>query len=184
MDETRIKIPLSKGKIVLMSFGSLVFVLAGIWMIWMELSIIYSFFGVISILFFGACGIGWNIKLFDGKMGLIIDSEGIWNNSSGLSSSFIRWKDIEKFDYHKIEATEILMIYVKNPDEYIENAENIIKALALKFDYKMYGTPFSIGTVGLKINFSNLEKILKRQFAIYKDIEKRKRRRKRKKRNR
>ncbi len=180
MDETRIKIPLSNGKIVLLTFGSIILVLSSVWLVWLQINIYYSIVGIIGILFFGACGIGWSIKLFDGKMGLIIDSEGIWDNSSGLSSGFIRWKDIEKFGYQKIQATEILMIYVKNPDEYIENAENRIKALALKSSDKMFGTPFSIGTVGLKINFRKFETILKRQFAIHKDREKRKKRRKKK----
>lgn len=99
-----IEIPLSKGKLVLMFAGSLLFVAAGFWFIKAPETFTETIFkpsptliiilGYASIIFFGLCAVFIFRKLFDTKAGVVIDDKGIHDNSSGVSAGFIPWSDI------------------------------------------------------------------------------------------
>ena len=85
----KIEIPLSKNKLFWGIGGSLLFVIAGIWLFlnaesFQEHSfrllrnpIVVKGVGILSVLFFGATGFFGIKKLFDKKVGLTIDSNGI-----------------------------------------------------------------------------------------------------------
>lgn len=90
MNENRIEISLSKSKLFFAILGSIMFVVGGIWILISQESIFYKGVGIASILFFGATGIYSVIKSFDRQMGLIIDSKGIFDNSTGASIGLIK----------------------------------------------------------------------------------------------
>lgn len=88
-------IALSKTKLLLLVFGSLAFIIIGLWMVSLETAHIESQrrfnsslfvhgIGYVSIVFFGLCGIIGLKKLFDKKPGLILSNTGITDNSSGV----------------------------------------------------------------------------------------------------
>jgi hypothetical protein len=92
--QEKIEIPLSKNKLFLGIGGSILFVILGVWLFtnaesFQEHSfrilrnpMIAKGVGILSILFFGATGIFGFKKLFDKKVGLTIDSNGITDNSN------------------------------------------------------------------------------------------------------
>ena len=178
----KIVIPLSKTKFYLGILGSLLFVIAGIWM-FINVDIYQDFplrlfrnpmiiksIGVISILFFGTTGIIAFKKLFDKKAGLIIDSIGITDNSNASSIGLIEWNDITDIITKQVMLTKFLLINVKNSEKYIEKAENGMKIKVMRTNMKMYGTPLSITSNTLKYDFGQLEKLIQTEFERNKNV--------------
>lgn len=125
--------------------------------------------GIVATVFFGLCLAFITRKLFDKKVGLTIDQDGITDNSNATSVGLIEWADITGIDRVEIASTKILMLQTNKPDKYIERAKNAISRRAMKANYKNYGSPLAIIANSLKLNFDELEKLLATE------IEKRKR---------
>lgn len=171
MDE--IRIPLSKTKIILLLIGALIFILGDAWgVIDPERfsSITFSknavsISGLAGVLFFGLCFVFIAKKVFSRKPGLIINNDGIIDNSNATSVGLIAWDDITGMKPLEIASSKILVIMTSNPEKYIEHSKNIISKKAMKANYKMYGSPLSIISNSLKIKFSELENLIEEQIA-------------------
>jgi len=162
-----IKMPLSKTKLALMLVVALTFVIIRIWC-WIypeDLANSYyqrssplfiSLVGLICIIFFGACTIFFLWKLFDTKYGLIINAEGIIDNSSGVSIGLIKWSDIIDIKTLKVKRQKFIVIEVEDPDMYIALAKTRLGKIALKENFRMSGSPININSNSLKSNFANL----------------------------
>ena len=163
-EEQRIEIPISKAKIFLMLIGSLTFVAIGLWLVITPTAFQNSFWGntakieiagYTSIIFFGLCSFFFIRKLPDYKPGLIIDNTGLTDHSSGVSAGQILWSDIEYISVVEIHRQKLIMIIVKNPQDYIHKHTGF-KRKMMELNFKMYGTPLSITSNGLKISFKEL----------------------------
>ena len=161
----RIEIPLSKTNIFLMLIGSLTFVAIGLSFVITPPTIQNSFWGnptkiviagYASIIFFGLCAFFFIRKLPDNKPGLIIDNIGLTDNSSGVSAGQILWSDIEYISVIEIHRQKLIMLHVKNPQDYIDKHTTGFKRKMMKMNFKMYGTPLSLTSNGLKISFNEL----------------------------
>jgi len=169
-----IEIPLSKGKLILMFIGSLLFVGAGFWFIKAPETFTQTIFkpspmliiivGYALVIFFGTCATFIFRKLFDKKAGLIIDREGIHDNSSGVSAGFIPWSDISNISTIEISRQKLIMIEVSNPDDYINRQTNFISKKASAINHKMYGAPISISANSLKYKFDDLYYTLRNRW--------------------
>lgn len=172
----RIEISLSKNKLFLGIGGSILFVILGIWLFTnstefqnnsirlMRNPMAIKSVGIVGMLFFGATGIYGIRKLFDKKVGLIIDEYGITDNSNASSIGLIEWNDISEIKTEQVMSTKFLLIEVKNPEKYIGKAKSGMKARLMKTNMKMYGTPLSITSNTLKYNFNELEKLIQTEF--------------------
>ena len=158
-------IPISKQKIILITIGALIFVGLGILFVTnpekytspiMRNPSIIFISGVASIFFFGLCTPFIFKKLWDKSPGLIITGHGILDNSSGVSAGQIYWADIKDISVLKIHRQKMIMLHVKNPQDYIDKQTNGFKRKMMTLNYKMYGTPLSITSNGLKISFDEL----------------------------
>ena len=161
----RIEIALSKKKIILMLIGALAFVAIGLWFVISPPTIPNSYWGnptkiaiagYASIVFFGLCAFVLIKKLPDNKPGLIIDQTGLTDNSSGVSAGQILWTDIENISVIEIHSQKLIMLQVTNPQDYIDKQTSSFKRKMMQLNYKMYGTPLSITSNGLKISFDEL----------------------------
>lgn len=174
----RIEIALSKNKLIMMLAGSIVFVVIGFWFAFSPPVINNSFWGdptklkiigYASILFFGILAIALAKKLPDTKPGLIIDTEYLYDNSGALSVGEIPWSDIEHISVMEVQKQKLLMVEVRNPEEYIERQPNFLKRKAMAMNYRMYGTPISITTNGLKISFQELLDLLNKKYQDFRE---------------
>ena len=165
----QIEIPLSKKKLILMLIGSLGFVAAGFWFVIKPPSISNPYFGnqstiffigIASILFFGLCAFYIAREIPNNKPGLIINNIGITDNSSGVSAHQIVWSDIEHISVIEIHRQKIIMIHVKNPQDYIEKQTNSFKRKMMQMNLSMYETPLCITSNSLQIKFDDLLNIL------------------------
>lgn len=169
-----INIPLSKKKIALLILGSMLFVVAGCWMFFFQAEqqthfkvILVKTIGTAAMIFFGTTGIIGIQKLFDTQMGLIIDHNGITDNSSGVSVGLIEWADITALRTSKVMSTKFILINVADPEKYINKATNF-KAKILLQNFNMYGTPLSIAANTLDFSFNDLESLLHKAYDNYK----------------
>ncbi|HWJ29515.1 MAG TPA: STM3941 family protein [Flavisolibacter sp.] len=171
--EQRIEIPLNKTKILVMLLGALMFVAIGIWFVVDPPEIDNSYWGnptrlaiagYAAIAFFGICAAYFISKLPDKKPGLIIDETGLIDNSSGIAAGHILWTDIENISALEIHKQRLVMLEVRNPQDYIDRQKNFLKRKSMAMNYKMYGTPLSISANGLKIPFPELLGIITRKL--------------------
>jgi len=158
-------IPISKQKLILLTVSALVFVGVGILFVTnpekytspiMRNPTVIFISGVASILFLGLCTPFIFKKIWDKSPGLIITDQGILDNSSGVSAGQIYWADIEDISVLKIHRQKLIMLQVKNPQDYIDKQTSNFKRKMMTLNYKMYGTPLSITSNGLKISFDEL----------------------------
>jgi len=169
----KIEIQLSKKKLILFLIAGVVFVIVGYLGAVKPEDFVSPIFrspevirisGIAGVLFFGVgiIFIGW--KLFDNKPGLIIDEFGITNNTNATSMGLIEWNDITGIEKKQVMSTRFLLLHVNNPEKYIQRAKNIISKRAIEMNFKTYGTPISITSNSLKINFEELETLITREF--------------------
>jgi hypothetical protein len=168
-----VKIPLSKNKMMLLFLGALIFVFIGVWFTVDPEKFIIRIFrnpdiirtaGIVSIGFFGTCTVFIFKNLFDKKWGLIINKNGITDNSNATSVGLIKWTDIIGIRVVQEFSQKFIMIDVLNPEDYIELKNNRIGKMAMKVNYNKYGSPISITANSLKISFAELISLIEEQY--------------------
>lgn len=164
-----IEIPLSKSKLLFGIGGSILFVMLGVSLFVnsstaSENPMLVKIAGSACVLFFGATGIYGITKLFDKKVGLAIDEQGITDHSNATSIGLIKWADISAIRTQKVVSTKFLLIDVQNPETYLEKAKSGMQRKLMQANAKAYGTPISITSNTLSYDFGELEKILQEKF--------------------
>ncbi|MCW1148556.1 STM3941 family protein [Flavobacterium lacisediminis] len=170
-----IKIPLSKTKLIFAFIGSVIFILLGREFILkpdkyvspiMRSPELIAIVGYASVIFFGLCLIYIFYKAFDKKPGLIVNRNGITDNSNFASAGLIEWSEIIGIRTQQVMSTKFILIDVSNPEKFIQKSSKF-KASIMKANLKMYGTPLSITSNSLRYNFEEMERLLKTEFDKY-----------------
>lgn len=112
---------------------------------------------MVSVFFFGLCGLIGVKKIFDSKPGLTLNSEGITDNSSGVAAGFIQWSEIDGINESQFQKQKFVSIMVKNPEKYL-NSGSALQKIAKKANLKMCGTPINISANSLKMKYEELFK--------------------------
>lgn len=162
---------------ILTFLGSLVFVGLGLWLLtnppvinlWLfgDPRVIFMA-GLASVIFFGLISVTVFRKISDKKPGLIINRQGITDNSSGVSAGQILWTDIKEIIILEEVNQKILVIIVKNPDDYLKKVSNPLKWILMKMTHGSYGSPISISSNALQTNLDDLYKLLMKKMNQYK----------------
>jgi hypothetical protein len=161
----QLTIPLSRTKIALLPIGAAMFVVLSFWL-WVyadrlsRLNFLYvRTAAILGIGFFGLCGLYAVFKLFDRAPGLIVDAEGIIDNSSGLSAGRIQWSDICGFQITSLYQQRFLAIEIRAAEKYVLRAP-LWKRPLVALNAKYFGSPIQISANTLKIDFDRLVKLL------------------------
>ena len=178
-DETMIE--LSRTKLLLLTLGSCAFVAAGAWLLSLDAAEVRAgrsfrlFFndptfaygaGLASILFFGACGVYGIVKMFDRKPGLVLNSDGVVDNASGVAAGFIPWSEVLGAGVYEVQGRKMLIIGVRDPRKYIERG-GALRRMLNKANNGMTGSPITIPSVTLKMNFSEVVSLFNRYQEKY-----------------
>lgn len=167
----------SKTKLLFLIFGACVFVALGYWLLQMDPSeieeqrrfndpwLVHSV-GLFSILFFGLCGISGVKKIFDKAPGLVLNANGIYDNSSGFSTGLIPWSEVLGFVVFEAYKQKVLVIKVLFPEKYIGLGNPVRRELS-RVSYKLCGGPIAISSNSLKVSFEELQDICNRYLAKY-----------------
>jgi len=165
---------LSKAKILFLILLSIIFIALGVWFLFLDVqsiegsrrfnspALIYGI-GIITIVFFGLCALVGVKKLFDKSPGIILSSEGILDNSSGVSAGIIPWSDVVDIGQYQIHKQKFVLIHVRDPEKYA-NTGNALKRMANRANMKMCGTPINISANSLKIGYGELVKIIQKYY--------------------
>jgi len=163
-DETVVE--LSKKKMLLLLLASCVFVALGVWLVSLDEaslqvqsrfrnSVLVHGLGLVAVAFFGLCGGVGIKKLFSKKPGLVFNSSGIVDNSSGVSAGLIPWPEIVGVELFELQKQELLVIKVTDPRKFIDRGGLVRRALN-NANYKMCGSPIVISANALRMNFAGL----------------------------
>jgi hypothetical protein len=113
---------------------------------------------IACIAFFGLCGLSALFKLFDFSPGLVIDAEGIVDNSSGVSAGRIPWSDIRGFTVTTVQGQRFLTVKVANPKKYVQRG-HVLKRLLVNANATYFGGAIQISANSLKIDFDELVRV-------------------------
>lgn len=111
-------IPHKKIGNIIYAFGALCFVLIGLSFLTIP-SFPIQLIGLPSIAFFGICLVIYTKRIFSPHPLLIIDEQGITDNSSALAIGFIPWKDIENVELRHMLNQTFISVEVKSHDAYL-----------------------------------------------------------------
>lgn len=175
------RITTSKSKQLKLLLVSLTFVGIGLWMIIVpRMDSTFSLFnnrifvitsGIISILFFGLCSVIFFLQLIGykhSKKGIVINQNGINDNSNTNSIGFIPWTDIKEVKINSVLGNNFLTIVVYNPHDYINRQVYLSKRKGMETDLESTGSPINISTGTLNINTQKLYKKIELEFNDFK----------------
>ncbi len=171
MDELEERvIRISKSKTLLIVLITAGFVAFGVWLLTQDADTIRSWrkfnspglvygVGIVSVGFFGMSGIFAIRKLVDTSPGLIINRDGITDNSSGVSVGFIPWSDVVKIGEYSRHGQKWFLVHVKDPDIYINRA-SLFPRISMRINRRLYGTPVCVWSNGLSIDYYQLHRLI------------------------
>jgi hypothetical protein len=172
-EKAEVIIPLSKSKVALLLLGSVAFVGTGIW-IWSIAEtqsrfdpLLMKGVALACVSFFGLCGIYGCIKFFDRRPGLIIDTEGIVDNSSAVSVGRILWGDVVGLKVSSISGQRFLTIEVVDPQKYVDRGSALTRMLNAA-SVKMTGSPINISSNSLGLKLDELVHLVTEAFETNK----------------
>ncbi|WP_430814895.1 STM3941 family protein [Carboxylicivirga sp. RSCT41] len=120
------------------------------------LSIIFYICGITLIIISGPFFIVFLRKLFNSKPGLIINGEGIIDNTGFSEFGLVKWSDIAEIKIATNSFTKTIILIVKNPDTYIERLSNPFLKALVRFNNRRYGYLISIGEHALNCHTEDL----------------------------
>ena len=119
------------------------------------------------ILFFSITAMTAIKKITDKKPGITIDDHGIFDNSSHTSIGLIPWKDIKAISEQEALSSQFLVIALKSPNTYFKKATNGMQRNLMKTNIKLYGSPITISSKNLSIDFEELSTLLLKEWNQY-----------------
>jgi hypothetical protein len=122
--------------------------------------------GLLTVGFFGLCTVVGVKKLLERKPGLVLDSTGILDNSSGVAAGLIHWSEITGFDIFQVHGERSLVVKVSSPDKYVHRGGAIRRALN-KASLRLCGSPIAITSNSLQIDFDDLLQLCDAYFKKY-----------------
>jgi hypothetical protein len=182
IDNESIIIPSSKYKLAGLILMTATFAAVGVFMLLNAKEIAGTeyhrrpVFSVITIDIIGAAfgGIGFILFVYQllrsSKPGLIVNFDGIYDNSTLLSAGLIRWDEIT--DIKESDQAGYINIFVKNPEEHIDRLRNPVKKRAVKAVFNKNGTPISISQDTLKCEYNELWSLLTTPLFEYQQAKK------------
>lgn len=157
------EIPFSKPKILLLFLGcAFFFAILMILLVQDDIGLFRFFFVPPSAWFFGFIAWFAFCKLVEKQPALLIDEDGIVDNSNALSIGRIEWGQIKSFSVNwKFRS---LVVEVKDPEYFIQLQKNPLKKIVMKLNWKWDRSPIHINDQLLSMKMEDvLQEIKSRQ---------------------
>ncbi len=167
----------SKTKIVLLVCGSILFVGIGLYLLFLNTEVIerYGRFsnpliirgaGIAAISFFGFCGYIGIRKFLNGSPGLVLNKEGLSDESSALSLGRVPWSEISGVGECEVQKQKFVSIFLENSEKYI-NTGSFLTKMVNRTNFKMCGTPINISANTLQLNHEELLDCISLYYKTY-----------------
>jgi len=165
-------IPLSKTKLVFLVAGALGFVglAAVLWLIGGTGSgieaVMIRGLAIATAAFFGLCGWFGARKLCDPAPGLILDHEGIVDNSSMISVGRIRWHESTGIRFTTFSGQRFLTIDVEDPGRF-QRRGGWLRRKVNEANVWLVGSSINISANSLRVSFEELRGQVSECYRIY-----------------
>ncbi|GAA0563614.1 STM3941 family protein [Chitinophaga japonensis] len=172
-----VTIALNKQKLYKLVILSTVFLMLGCWMLQSADDPERPFFGVpvIKDIVAGGClllslvGLATGLfSLLGSERGVLIDDQGITDRSSLAGAGRIPWGDVQLLITATIVNRPLLLLMVKNPEQYIRRQRNLLLRKIMQMNYRQHGTPVCIAASRLACSVTELEGLVESRLAGYK----------------
>lgn len=110
-------------------------------------------------------------RLFINNNVLVVDDNGITDNSNSGSIGFIPWKDVVNVTKKKVAGRKFVCVFVSNPNEYFGKANSIIQQKRMEFNKTYCETPVVISARNLSVDYYTLLEIIQRKHNLFKEQE-------------
>ncbi len=166
-----VRIAANKVKTAIVAIVAIVFAAGGLGMLGVSVfgaAMVWTtaVIGLVSAAFFGPIAVGTVRKLFDARPGLLVDAEGIVDNSSGGAAGRIPWSEITAISTSFLVGQRYVNVHVIDPERFLVRGTRVQRFFRRR-NMAMIGTPISISPNGLAVNFDALEAALVRGFERY-----------------
>lgn len=162
-----VRIPGSPRKMVLVVFGSVAFVLAGLWLAGAFGSPPTSprygpgaafVAGTLAIAFFGLCAVIASVALvrqLRGGGGLVFDADGFTDRSSVVAAGRVAWSEVSGLHVWSYGRTRTLCVDVHDAGAVLARQKQPRRTL-MERNIRLVGTPVTISPVNLAGDFEEL----------------------------
>lgn len=155
--------------------GALIFVLIGLWILLMEdeifissiLNFIIRLAALVGVIFFGYCMLFYIKRNQENKDLIIVDKNGITDNSTAISVGFIPWEDIDNIYINSMLNNKFILVKLKNEEKYL-NKVSFAKQKLMLVNKKM---GYEIISITLNSTGIQPEKFLQEILEYRKSLE-------------
>jgi hypothetical protein len=170
-----VRIATSRIKIALIAIGAWAFAAGGVGMLCVSLFGAAmlgptAVIGLLGALFFGPIAVWATLKLFDARPALVIDAEGIIDNSSGVAAGRIRWSEVTAIGTSFVVGQRFVCVLVTDTERFLTQGTRLQRFLRRR-NMELVGTPITISSNGMAVRFGTLEAALVRGFEEYGRLE-------------
>ncbi len=158
----------------MMITGSLAFTAAGFWFISdpdkfrrYDPTIINTV-GILAIVFFGFIAVLLLRKLRENTPALIIDENGVFDNTTGLPAGQLSWQEIDGLSVLNVAGKTLLVIVLTDPEAFLERQPAGWKKKLMRINYKSYGSPVSLSHSGMRCSFKDMVTYVHKGYETYK----------------
>jgi len=159
-------IELSRQKTLRLVGGSVAFVAGGWWMLHLgaadierlpgfNLPWLTHALGIVLVVFFGLGVLVGLRQLLDRRPGLVLDAQGLHDNTSGVSAGLVPWSDITGFSVFQIYGQRSLIVHVSDTAKYAARG-GFVGRMLRHMNLKLCGSPVAITAQSLQIDFDDL----------------------------
>jgi len=122
--------------------------------------------GTVGIVTFAGFGIAWIVLLLRAGPGLVVDDTGFDDRSSATAVGRVQWADVTSVSQQSMFSASFVVVDVRDPDAYLARLGPVAR-LAAAANRRLTGSPVTVTSVGLKINFAKLSTLLRESFEQY-----------------
>jgi len=157
----------SKKKLVGFGVGSVACAAFGVrWWMVADAALVGTGVAVIGIGFFALGGLYCFVKMWDRRPGLVLDRDGIIDNSTGVAAGRVRWEEITDIRFRMMGRQRFVTIDVVDPRRFVERG-GAVRRLMTRLNTTALGSPINIATDGLAISPDELFRQIEIFYAAY-----------------
>jgi hypothetical protein len=94
-------------------------------------------------------------RLFDPTPGLVLDAEGLVDNSNAIGAGRVRWDEITEIRVTRSGPQRFLTVVVENPRKFIDRGGSLRRRVN-EANYRKAGSPVNVTARTLRIPFEDL----------------------------
>lgn len=131
-----------------------------------DISMILVIAGVLGVVIFGMCLLYFASRLKNKQPSLIVNDEGITDQSSYIQAGAIPWHEIEGIELYTMANQRLIGIKLYHPEMFMSQQKGF-KKLLMRANQGLVNTPINIAESGLPMSLETLYEIIVYKWEMY-----------------